>query len=69
VAEVKEERRRLIELLPAREAVDALDRVRWLLSEEEELTEEELKQVQEDFAEIRRGEYVILDEVKRRLAT
>ena len=67
VAQVRAELHRLIDKLSEQEAFDALDHVRWLLSNEEEtLTEEELKQIEEDFEEIRRGEYVTLDEIKRR---
>ncbi len=68
VAKVKEELHRLVDEMSDREALDALDHVRWLLSDEEEtLTEEEMKQVEQDFEEIRRGEYVTRDEIKRRL--
>jgi predicted transcriptional regulator len=59
---------RLIDQLPERAVFQVLDDVRWLLSDEEEaLTEEELAEVEEGFEQIRRGEYVTLDEIARRL--
>jgi len=68
ITQIRAELHRLIDRLPEREVLSVLEDVRWLLSDEEEtLTEEEMQQVDEDFAAIRRGEYVTLDEVKRRL--
>lgn len=65
---VKEELHQLIELLPEAEASDALDYVRWLRSNEEELTEEELADVLLGEAEIARGDFVTLEELKRDVA-
>ena len=65
VAKVKEELHRLVDELSDREAFDALDHVRWLLSDEDELTEEEWDAVREGEAEIARGEYVTLEEIER----
>lgn len=69
VTQVKEELHRLIDQLTERKTFDALDHVRWLLSDEEEtLTEAEREQVERDLEEIRHGHYVTLDEMKRQLA-
>lgn len=68
VAKVKEELHRLIDQLPDMAALDTLDHVRWLLSDEEEtLTQEEWEEVRAGEAEIARGEYVTLEEIKQRL--
>ncbi len=64
VAKVKEELHRLVDEMSDREALDALDHVRWLLSDEDELTEEEWEAVREGEAEIARGEYVTLEEIE-----
>jgi predicted transcriptional regulator len=69
VTKVREELHRLIDQLPAWEAVDALDHVRYLLSDEDTLTEEEMEEVRQGEEEIARGEYVTLDDIKARLAT
>ena len=65
VARVKEELHRLVDQLSEREAFDALDHVRWLLRDEDELTDEEWEAVREGEAEIARGEYVTLEEIER----
>lgn len=68
VAKVKEELHRLIDQLPAWEATDALEHVRYLLSDEDSLTDEEMAEVRLGEEEIARGEYVTLDEINARLA-
>lgn len=69
VAQVKEELHRLIDQLPAWEAANALDHVQWLLKDEDDtITEEELALAERDFEEIRRGNYVTLEEINRRYA-
>lgn len=64
VAKVKEELHRLIDQLPAWEAADALDHARHLLSDGEELTEEEMAEVRKAEETMARGEYVTFDEFK-----
>lgn len=68
LTKVREELHRLIDQLPAWEAVDALNHVRRLLREEEGLTEEEWEEVRRGEEEIARGEYVTLEEIEARLA-
>ena len=65
---VKDELHQLVDLLPDTEAAAALDYVRWLLADEDTLSEEELALVERGLEEIARGEYVTLDELKRILA-
>jgi len=65
ITQIRAELHRLIDRLPEREAFDALDHMRWLLSDEDELTEEEWEAVREGEAEIARGEYVTLEEIGR----
>ncbi len=68
--DVKEELHRLVDQLPAEEALEALDYLRWVLVDEEEtLSEEEWVQVREAEEAMARGEYVTLKELKRSLAT
>jgi predicted transcriptional regulator len=45
---------------------DAIDHVEWLLSECDSLSDEEMVEILEGEAEIRRGETVSLEEVMRR---
>ena len=65
---VKDELHQLVDLLPDTEAAAALDYVRWLLADEDTLTEEEMELVRRGQEEIARGDYVTLDELKRDLA-
>jgi hypothetical protein len=59
---------RLIDLMDEVDAAEALDYLRWLTSdEEEELTPEELAEVEQGFEAIARGEYITLDELRRSL--
>lgn len=67
LTKVREELHRLIDQLPAWEAVDALDHVRYLLSDEDTLTEEEMAEVLAAEEEMARGEYVTFEELKRHL--
>ncbi|HEY8490045.1 MAG TPA: hypothetical protein VIO14_03535 [Dehalococcoidia bacterium] len=64
---VKEELHRLVDQLPDPEAEDALEYLRWLLSEEEVLTPEEMDRVKAGEAELARGDSTTLDDLKRRL--
>ena len=65
---VKEELHSLVDQLDADNAAEALDYLRWLVTDSETLSEEELAFVREGEAQIARGEYVTLDELKRSLA-
>ena len=65
---VKDEFRESIELVSEGEAANALGYVRWLLSDEEELTEEELAEARAGIEKVRRGDYVTQEGVERRLA-
>lgn len=67
VTKVREELHRLIDQLPAWEAVDALEHVRYLLSDEDTLSEEEMAEVREAEEAMARGEYVTFEELKRHL--
>jgi hypothetical protein len=59
----------LVDALPDDMTEDALEYLYWLLAESDTLTEDEVKAVEAGKAELARGEYVTLDEVKRRLAS
>ncbi len=65
---VKDEMRTLIDALPEEAADDALDYLRWLASDIDTLTEDELAEVRLGEAEIARGETVSLNELRRQLA-
>lgn len=60
---VKDEMRRLIDVLPNDAASDALDYLRWLAREVDTLTEAELAEVRLGEAEIAREDTVTLDEL------
>ena len=62
---VKDELHQLVDLLPDTEVAAALDYVRWLLADEDTLTEEEVALIERDLEEIARGEYVTSGELKR----
>ena len=64
---VKEELHHLVDALGDDDAEDAVDYLRWLLSETDTLTEKELEDVRRGRKEIARGEYVTLDELRRHL--
>ena len=65
----KEQLQQLVALMFEEESAAALDELRWRFSDEEEtLSEEELALVRQGLEEIRRGEYVTLEELKRRYA-
>lgn len=64
---VKEELHRLVDVLDEEDAHEALDYVRWLLEETETLTDEEMARVEAGKAQIGRGEYVTLEELRRQL--
>ena len=63
----KEQLQELVAMLSEDEAAEALDELRWRFSDEEEtLSEEELALALQGLEEIRRGDYVTLEELKRR---
>lgn len=57
----------LVEQLTDEDAAETLDYMEWLLSDEEIVSPEEMEATERGFAQIERGEYVTLDEVKRSL--
>ena len=61
----KEELRQILDSLDDVEAAELLDYARWLLEESETLTPEELERVHEGEEQIRRGECITLDALKR----
>ncbi len=63
----KEELRGLVDSLSDAEAAELLDYARWLREEGEALTPEELARVSRGEEEIRRGETVCWDELRRDL--
>jgi hypothetical protein len=65
--ELRAKLHRLIDELDDGYLRDTLDHVEWLLAECDSLTNEEMKEVLAAEKEMRRGEYVTLDELKRRL--
>lgn len=65
---VKDETRMLIDGLPDDAASGAIDSLRWLADEPAVLTEADLAEVRLGEAEIARGEFVTLNELRRQLA-
>ena len=64
----KDDLHHLVDQLDEGAADELLEYARWLAAEEDEpLTEEELARVEAGEAEIRRGDFVTLEDVKRRL--
>ncbi len=63
----KEELRQIVETLNEEDAAELLDYAQWLLEQEDPLSDEELTRAERGLDQIRRGEYVTLDEVKRNL--
>lgn len=57
----------LVEQMTDEDAAEALDYMEWLLSDEEVVTAEEMAAAEHGFAQIERGEYATLEEVKRSL--
>ncbi len=64
---VKEELHALVERLSDTAAVEVLDYVEWLASAAETLSAEDLAEVERGEAEIARGEYVTLAELRQTL--
>jgi predicted transcriptional regulator len=64
---LKQELHRLVDLLDEEDEDSALEYLRWLLTDEDTLTAEELAAVEEGEAEIARGEYMTLDRFVRSL--
>jgi hypothetical protein len=62
----KEELHRLLESLPEEELSQVRDFVKVLIEEPEDLTEEERQEVREGEEEVRRGEWVWWEEVRRK---
>jgi hypothetical protein len=63
----KEELRELVSTLSDELAADLLEYARWLLEESETLTPKELARVRQGEEQLRRGEYVTLEALKRDL--
>jgi hypothetical protein len=65
---VKDDLHQLVDQLDEAAVDELLDYARWLAAEEDEpLTDEERARVEAGEAEIRRGDYVSLEDLKRRL--
>jgi predicted transcriptional regulator len=64
---IKPELHRLIDELDQEDEPAVLDYLRWLLADEDWLTDEERMAVEEGEAEIARGEYITLDDLIRSL--
>lgn len=64
---VKEELHALVDHLGDEDAAEALDYVRWLRSPADALSDVELTRVREGEAEIARGDYVTLADLRRSL--
>ena len=65
---VKDDLHHLVDELDEAAADELLEYAQWLAADEDEpLTDEERARVEAGEAEIRRGEYVTLEDVKRRL--
>ena len=64
---MKEELRYLVDTLSDIEAAELLEYARWLRQPSETLTPDELARVREGEKQIRRGEFVTLDALKRDL--
>ena len=65
---VKDDLHHLVDELDEAAADELLEYAQWLGAEQDEpLSEEELARVEAGEAEIRRGDYVTLEDVKRRL--
>ncbi|HZR97472.1 MAG TPA: hypothetical protein VFE37_02125 [Chloroflexota bacterium] len=64
---VKEELHALVDTLDDEDAGEALDYLRWLASDSETLSEEDMEEVRRGEEEIARGEYLTLAELRRAL--
>jgi len=64
---IKEELHSLVDLLDDEAAAKALDYLWWLASDSETLSEDEWAAVREGEAQVARGEYVTLPELRRAL--
>lgn len=64
----KEELQRLVDELDHEQACQALEYVRWLLRESETLTPAEIERIRAGEAQIERGEYTSLEDLRSRLA-
>lgn len=62
----REELHRLLQSVPEKDLTEVWDFVKALLEEPEDLTEEERQDVSEGEEEIRRGEWVWWEEVRRK---
>jgi predicted transcriptional regulator len=66
---IKPELHRLVDELDEEDEQMALDYLRWLLADENSLTEDERRDAEEGEAEIERGEYITLDDMIRSLCS
>jgi hypothetical protein len=64
---VNEQLVQLVDELSPEEAEEVLDYVQWLLLDEDEISDEDMQRVLAGEEQIRRGEYVTLDELRRHL--
>lgn len=64
---VKDQLHNLVDQLGDEDAAEALDYLRWLLSEGEELSEEELTAARRGEEQIAAGEYTTLADLRRSL--
>jgi hypothetical protein len=64
-APVKEQIHALVDEMTDEEAADLLDYVN-MLSDPDELTSEEIAEIEDGKAEVRRGEYITLEELRRK---
>jgi hypothetical protein len=65
---VKDDLHHLVDQLDEAAADELLDYARWLKAEEDEpLSDEERARVEAGEAELRRGDYITLEDLKRRL--
>jgi hypothetical protein len=63
----KEKLRELVETLSESAAADLLDYAHWLLEESEMLAPDEMGRARDGEEQIRRGEFITLDDLKRDL--
>ena len=62
---VHQELHTMIDQLAENEAEETLDYIRWLMADEDSLTEAELDDARLGEAEIRRGKFITLDDYRR----
>lgn len=62
---IHQELHNIIDQLGESDAEETLDYIRWLMADEDSLTDEELEDAKLGEAEIRRGEFITLDDYRR----